>query len=167
MTDLAMATALGRSRNSIGLRRQRITQVLKAKRSQKWTAEQDFLLAELYGKVDTLFLAAVLGRSARALHERVSCLGLQVKNLWSPEEDAILREHFPYSPVAQFANLLPARGPGSIYDRADTLALSRDPSYMLRTTKRQRFRAYPSELQSLINLLNQVERKLQDVQAQH
>ncbi|MGF6526054.1 hypothetical protein [Variovorax sp. PvP013] len=162
-----MAAALGRSSDAISLRRQRITQVLKRKSPQKWDAEQDFLLAELYGKVDTVFLAAVLGRSLRVLRDRASLMGLQIKNLWSPEEDAILREHFPYAPVSRFAKLLPARGLGSIYDRADTLALSRDPSYMLRTPKLRRFWAYPPELRSLIQLFNQVERRLRDVQAKH
>lgn len=89
------------------------------------------------------------------------------RNLSSHEENEILRKHFPSIPVTQFAELLPARSLQSIYSRADKLASSRDPSYMLRSSKDRWFRAYPLELQSLIRLYNRVERKLCPVQTQH
>lgn len=62
MTDAAIAAALGRSSNAIGIRRQRITQRLRKACLRRWTAKEDALLVELYGKVDTLFLAALLAR---------------------------------------------------------------------------------------------------------
>lgn len=126
------------------------------------------MLVALYGKVDTLFLAAVLDRPVRQVRSHVFEARLPVdRNLWSSEEDEILRRYFPYAPVTQFAELLPGRGLKTIYGRANTLALSRDPSYMLRSAKQRWFRAYPPELQSLIHLFNQVERRLRDVQAKH
>lgn len=168
MTDAAMATALGRSRDATSVRRRQITPFLRGTSPQRWTAEDNAMLVALYGKVDTLFLAAVLDRPVRQLRSHVFEVRLPVdRNLWSSEEDAILRRHFPYAPVTLFAELLPGRGLKTIYGRANKLALSRDPSYMLRSAKQRWFHAYPPDLQSLIHLFNQVERRLRDVQAKH
>lgn len=166
MTDTKMGAALGRSRVSVVMRRINVLELRKRAPLPIWSAEDDAMFQALYGEVDTFFLAAVLSRPVTALWTRAFWLNLQSRGAWSQEEDKILREHYPRAPVNQFAHLLPGRTDRNIYHRAGVLALSRGLPYLL-DSWRMRFHAYPPELQSLIRLHNKVERKLQDVQAEH
>ena len=167
MTDAEMAAALGRSIEAIRHRRLGILGLRKAPARENWSAESRAMLEALYGEVDTSFLAAMLCCSVPRMRQYAWRMGLQAAGFWSREEDEILRNHLPHTPIAQFAELFPGRSLQAIYGRAHTLALSREPSYMLRSPKRRWSCAYPPELKSLISLLHQVERKLHHVQAQH
>lgn len=166
MTDTEMAVELGRSRVSVLMRRLKILQLRKKVNLPRWKPEDDDLLQELYGEVDTNFLAAVLSRPVATLRSRAYRLSIQNRGAWSCEEDDILRKHYPDLPVSEFAVLLPGRLVRSIYYRAQVLSLSRSSSYLL-SSWLMRFHSYPPELKSLIRLHRQVERKLQHVQAQH
>lgn len=166
MTDVEMAEALGRSRVGVLLRRINVLQLRKRGALPMWSAEDNSMFEELYGVVDTTFLAAFLGRPVTALWTRGYYLNLQSRGPWSSEEDEILRQQYSCAPVTEFARLLPGRSDRNIYYRAGVLGLARGASYLL-SAWRMRFHAYPPELQSLIRLHNQVERQLQNVKAQH
>lgn len=166
MTDTQIAEALGRSRVGVLIRRLKVLGLQKAAPLSPWTVEDDAMLQALYGRVDTPFLAAMLFRPEEALWSRAFYLRLRTREAWSPEEDALLRKYYPCVPVPEFARLLPGRTDRNIYHRAGVLGLERGGAYFLRSW-RQRFHAYPPELRSLIRLHNQVQRKLQDVEAQH
>lgn len=139
----------------------------KSRALDKWTAEDNAMLKALYSDVDPTLLAALLSCSVPRMRKHIAHLGLRSARFWSQDEDEVLRKHFPRAPVPAFAPLLPGRSVKGIYWRAGVLALSRDPSYMLNSSRHSKFLAYPPELRSLINLHQQVERKLRDVQAQH
>ena len=57
-----------------------------------WGAGEDALLQASYGTVPAAELAALLGRSVRALRCRAGRLGL-LRNRWTAHEDALLRRH--------------------------------------------------------------------------
>ena len=166
MTDSEMAQALDRSRVGVLIRRLKVLGIRKAAPLNVWSDDDDAMLKTLYGEVDTTFLAAILSRPSEALRARAFYLRLRKRHEWTPGEEEILRKHYPCVPVPEFANLLPGRTDRNIYHRADVLGLERDGTYVL-GCRRQRFHAYPSELQSLIRLHNQVKRKLEDVKTQY
>jgi hypothetical protein len=166
MTNAAIARALGRSKASVLRRRANSLQLGKKAASSTWTTEDDAVFRALYGEVDTGFLAGMLSRPISALWAHAFCLKVKSRSIWSHDEDEVLRTHFPRAPVSEFAELLPGRSKKNIYYRAEALTLARDPLYLLGPW-RMKFHGYPPELRELIRLHNQVERKLQDVQAQH
>lgn len=167
MTDAAMATALGRSKAAIGLRRLKTLQLPKMAKPDRWSSEENHLFHVLYGEVDTLFLAAVLSRPASTLRSRAFGLGLHRRKPWSHDEDEILRRRFPSTSVTDFVEMLPGRGLNSIYRRAEALLLTRDLSFLISGSSYAKFRAYPPQLRTLMQLHKQVERKLRDVQTQY
>jgi hypothetical protein len=166
MTDAEMGRKLGRSRSAVLARRLKWLGLCKAAPLSMWTLEEDSMLRDLYGGVDTIFLAAMLARPPEALRSRAFYLNLRMRKTWSLEEDEILRAHYPRTPVPVFAWLLPGRTDRNIYHRAGVLGIERGHAYVLSTWD-QRHHAYPPELRSLIRLHHKVQRKLQDVEAQH
>jgi hypothetical protein len=61
--------------------------------------------------------------------------------------------------VTDFAEMLPGRGLNSIYRRAEALSLTRDLSFLVSGSNYAKFRAYPPQLRSLMQLHHQVERR--------
>lgn len=167
MTERAMAAALGRSMGAIRYRRLNILRLPKAAAPKRWGVEDNAMLEALYDEVDPLFLAAVLSCSVPRMRQQAWRLGLRTTRFWSCEEDEILRKHFPCTPIADFVELLSSRSVQGIYRRASALSLCRGLPYVLSNWGNSKFFLYPPELQSLIRLHHQVERKLQDVQTQY
>lgn len=128
------------------------------------------MLALLYGQVDRAYLAAMLDRTYMAMKHRAVCSGLSAqakpKLAWSEEEDRTLRESFATLPFSDLCLLLPGRTEAAIGCRARDKGLRRELAYVQGAKKRW-FWAYPAELQELIRLQREVERKLRDVEAKH
>lgn len=165
MTDAAIGKRLGRSKVGVVIRRLKFG-IHKLTPPVPWALDEDSMLRNLYGAVDTIFLAAMLTRQPEALRARAFYLNLRMRKAWSAKEDEILRTNYPCTPVSCFACLLPGRTDRNIYHRAGVLAIERGYAYVL-SEWRQRYHAYPPELRSLIQLHHKAQRKLQDVEAQH
>ena len=52
------------------------------------------------------------------------------RRYWTPEEDAIMREHYPHKPTAAVAAMLPGRSEHQIYGRAWILGLGKTAEYL-------------------------------------
>lgn len=165
MTDAAIGKRLRRSKVGVVIRRLKFG-IHKSTPPVPWALDEDSMLRDLYGAVDTIFLAAMLTRQPEALRARALYLNLRMRKAWSQEEDEILWAHYPCTPVPVFACLLPRRTDRNIYHRAGVLGIERGHAYVLSTWD-QRHHAYPPELRSLIRLHHNVQRKLQDVDAKH
>lgn len=140
MTDAQIAKALGRSRVGVLTRRLKVLSLQKAPPFTFWTEEEDVMLGALYGTVETIFLAAILSRPEESIRARAFYLRLRCRDAWLPEEDEILRQHYPCQPVNEFAELLPGRTDRNIYYRARKLSLERNGAYVLGSW-RQRYHA--------------------------
>lgn len=171
MKDAEMAEQLGRTRPSVAVHRVKVLKLVKERSGPTWTEEDDEMMRSLYGQVDTRFLAAMLSRTFNSLKSRAFDLGISSPKTvialpWSKAEIEILRLHYPTQALPDFAHLLPGRPLDAIKRKLMKLHLKRDPAYLL-ASKNARFSGYPRELQELIHLLNQVQRKLKDVEAKH
>jgi hypothetical protein len=103
MPDAEMGRKLGRSRSAVLARRLKWLGLLKAALPSMWTPEEDAMLRDLYGNVDTNFLAAMLARPPEAVRSRAFYLNLRMRKAWLPKEDEILRTHYPCTPGSGFA----------------------------------------------------------------
>ena len=96
-----------------------------------WTPEEDALLAELWHVLSVEQISERIGRSAKGIYRRATRLGLtsgeqSVKVPWTPDEDAVLKEHLGTMTYAEIGALL-GRTDKSVKARALSLQLRGGP----------------------------------------
>ena len=117
----------------------------------EWTPEEDKILEENYSHLSTRELSKTLlpRRTLRAIYMRAIFLGLKKAYfywkipkhpLWTPEEYAILREHFASTRQDKLMVLLPRRTWTAIKDRAYRLGMKRHPDSFPPNYKRINFK---------------------------
>ena len=96
-----------------------------------WTPEEDALLAELWHVLPVEQISERLGRTVKGIYRRAHRLGLtsreqSVKVPWTPDEDAVLKEHLGTMTYAEIGLLL-GRTDKSVKARALSLQLRGGP----------------------------------------
>ena len=98
---------------------------------QPWSPEEDAQIRRLGGRLGGEALGRLMHRSADAVRKRARKLGVSLKTggtgrFWTPEEDAVLREHALRTPWVEIADMLGRTAPGCEY-RAKVLGLIHKP----------------------------------------
>lgn len=97
-----------------------------------WTPEEDEQIRRLGPELGGEAMARLLHRSVDATRKRAGKLGVSLKKAggtgtpWTPEEDAVLREHALKTPWVEIADMLGRTAPGCEY-RAKALGLVHSP----------------------------------------
>lgn len=94
----------------------------------KWTPEEDDVLRADYAALGARALAARLGRPTGSVSARAWGLGLvysraNVPALWTPDEDAVVRERWAHETAEAIAARLPGRTVDGVTKRARLLKL--------------------------------------------
>ena len=93
-----------------------------------WTPEEDALLRELWHVLSVEQISDRIGRTAKGIYRRAARIGLTsgerqgLKKSWTPEEDAVLKEHLGTMTFAEIGALL-GRTDKSVKARALHLSL--------------------------------------------
>ena len=109
-----IAGILKRSEQSIY---SRAGKVLKLKKPPKWTASEDSLLTELYGKSRSREIAKKLGKTMAAVQQRGRKLGLRSAFFYTDEELETFRNLYPTADVKEIARKL-GRSEASMHNMA-------------------------------------------------
>lgn len=72
----------------------------------RWTASDDSLLRDEYGRTPTRDIARQIGVSENATSQRAHKLGLRFEAIWTTERDAELRRLYPDNSAAECAALM-------------------------------------------------------------
>lgn len=122
MTNLEMATKLGRTPNGVGtVMHNNDMRRCPGPAWTRWSEEEKAYLREKYGTVPASEIAAELGRTEATIRSNAGHLGLtdpdyNNRKRWTPEEDAIVIENQFVEPK-ELARLLPGRSVTSIQHR--------------------------------------------------
>ena len=101
------------------------------KKASFWTKDEDALLAELWPALSVAQISERLRRTVKGVYRRANRLGLtcgqpQAKKAWTPEDDAVLKEHLGTMTYAEIGALL-NRTDKSVKARALSLQLRGGP----------------------------------------
>jgi len=98
-----------------------------------WTAEETRLLRELYPHKSRTEVAAIIGRTAKAIASRAKVLGIRRLRpnyrRWTAVEDRVLRKLYPHRPTKEIGAQL-GRTFYVVYQRAAKLGLKKSAAYM-------------------------------------
>lgn len=126
------AEAIGRSLNSCESRWRTIHLPKSRPAPSMWTPEEDDLLRELWHVLPVEQISERIGRSVKGIYRRAARLGLtsgesqEPKKTWTPEDDAVLKEHVGTMTFAEIGALL-GRTDKSVKARALHLCLRGGP----------------------------------------
>lgn len=122
------AVIIGRSLNSCESRWRTIHSPKSRPAPSMWTSEEDALLRELWHVLPVEQISERIGRTVKGIYRRAHRLGLTsgewqgLKKSWTPEEDAVLKEHVGTMTFAEIGALL-GRTDKSVKARALHLSL--------------------------------------------
>jgi hypothetical protein len=101
-----------------------------------WTPSEDQTVIELYPLFGAVVVAFILGKSQNAIHHRARHLrmspslnrklkeGLTIKRVWSEQEDALIRKHYPEGGATEVLKRLDhPRRRSDVLDRAYSLGV--------------------------------------------
>ncbi len=126
------AEAIGRSLNGCESRWRTLHSPKSRPAPAMWTPEEDAELAELWHVLPVEQISERIGRSAKGIYRRATRLGLTSgefqgpKVPWTPEDDAVLKEHVGTMTYAEIGALL-GRTDKSVKARALHLSLRGGP----------------------------------------
>lgn len=91
----------------------------------KWTGAEDSLLRGCYARAGAARVAALTGRTVRAVHLRARILGVKARPAWTVAEDRLLRLEWGELSSRTLREKLPRRRWSAIIRRAYELGLGR------------------------------------------
>lgn len=93
-----------------------------------WQPEEEQALRLAYGKIPTVELARMMGRTENAIGQRAAKLKIAHFENWSAEQDATLRVRYPDEITAVLAIDF-GRSSGAVFRRARVLGLSKSAAF--------------------------------------
>lgn len=72
-------------------------------RSWGWSAEDEELVRQKYGKVPTSEIVVLIGRRACTIYAKVRTMGLSRSRLWTAEENELIRQKYGKAPIDELA----------------------------------------------------------------
>lgn len=98
----------------------------------KYTQQEIQFIRDNWQRMSDKEIAQRLGRKAGGVKNARHKMGLtrHTKKPWTPQEDEILKKHYPTKKTEELLPLLPGRNVQGIYNRVDLLGIKKDPEFL-------------------------------------